>query len=250
MAQHSIAGNIMQTTDYDSIKKILVNRIIKDEHVNTLRCVIRKQGWLAPGLVWIDEKGEKFVVDGQHSKEACKLEGIPFRYTVMKEKPDVNFIASLNSHRKAWQNPQYLDAQCKDGKQGYIQFSIICKEKGISIENLLIILGIDTSGHESGLHKFREGHLDKTFLKTDWNTVTLKIQQWKELSKVYGTTHKCLLRSMIRIQSLCPTYSHVTMVVQCKAQPNKCKQYTKTGELIPVLLEIYNHRLSKNKIEI
>jgi hypothetical protein len=250
MKKDSVAGNIMQSVDYDSFRYLSFNRPINEEHVATLRGVIKKQGWLAPGLVWTNKDGIKYTVDGQHSKEACRLEGIPFRYTTMDEEPDINFLASLNSNRKSWKNPQYLSAHCLTGKKGYIEFSHFCKHQSISIENLLIILGIDTSSHASGIKNFQQGRHDSLFLKADWNKTATVAQQWKELSKVYGTTNKGLLRSMIRIQTLCPKYSHITMIVQCKAQPNSCKQFSKISELVPVLLNIYNHRLSKNKISI
>lgn len=251
MKKDSVAGNIMQSHDYDSFKRLSFNRPVLDEHVGTLRGVIKKQGWLTPGLVWIDKDGQKFTVDGQHSLQACKAEEVPFRYTIMNEEPDINFLASLNSNRKSWKNPQYLSAHCLTGKKGYIEFSHFCRHHGVSIENLLIMLGIDTSGHcSSGISNFRQGRLDSLFMKTDWDTISTRAQQWKELSKVYGTTNKGLLRSMIRIQTLCPKYSHITMIVQCKAQPDKCKHYTKIGQLVPVLLDIYNHRLRKNNISI
>lgn len=103
------------------------NRSIKQNHVERLERVIKKNGYCAGRPILVDQDG--LIVDGQHRYLACKHLGIE---APIEQVDNFDLVATLNSTQLNWSLRDYVNFYAVKGIADYIILDALCKEKEIS----------------------------------------------------------------------------------------------------------------------
>lgn len=109
-----IIGNIYETHDYDSFKKLLGNRDVKN--VDNIKKSISDVGQLVVPII-VNEKME--IIDGQNRFDAWEINNLPIYYIICKGYGIRECIA-MNTTSSKWNIEDYIKCYAKYGYYDYI----------------------------------------------------------------------------------------------------------------------------------
>jgi hypothetical protein len=130
-----------------------INRGITPKHVTKIAKSIRKYGMLRPVIVvetnLFSGKKERYIIDGQHSYNACLSLGIEIPYVVINNLNTIEdiiaCIASFNASSKSWTTFDYVYAWAAV-KEDYRQLNQLYEQFDLEFDT---ILTATTSGYNS-----------------------------------------------------------------------------------------------------
>lgn len=103
------------------------NRTISRNHVDRMKELIRKHGYLNSFPIIVNEEG--LIIDGQHRYLACKELGI--EPPIVQEK-SFDITPIINSTQLKWSTKDYVKYYAAKGYEDYMILEQICKNKNIS----------------------------------------------------------------------------------------------------------------------
>ena len=132
---------VMVTDNYSQFKKLLGNREITPNRVNTIKESILKIGY-QPSPILVNEKKE--VIDGQGRLAACEALGLPIYY-IEKAGLTINDCISMNKKMESWKIKDYINSYADRKRPAYVKLKEDLKEyKPLTWENLLVVKGKGT----------------------------------------------------------------------------------------------------------
>ena len=112
------------------LKLTEANRLIRRPHVDRLKEIIEKNGYLDGCPIICDEDG--FIIDGQHRYVACKELNVEPPIIVLKMKNAFDMAPLMNSTQMSWGIRDYVHYWAVKGYPDYIIMEQICKAKDLS----------------------------------------------------------------------------------------------------------------------
>lgn len=136
----SIINNVvaMNVTDYDLFNILNCNRDINKSHVERIKRLIERNGFLISSFVLVDEFFN--ILDGQHRFEAQKKLGLPIR-TLMIKGLTSKHMKLLNTASKNWSYADAVKYYASLGDKNYITLNKILKDyKSLGVTVVLNLL--------------------------------------------------------------------------------------------------------------
>ena len=106
------------------------NRKIKRPHVDRLKEIISKNGYLEGCPIICDKDG--FIIDGQHRYVVCKELKLEPPIVVLEMENAFDMAPLMNSTQMRWGIPDYVHYWAVKGLPDYIILEQICKSKDLS----------------------------------------------------------------------------------------------------------------------
>ena len=104
---------VMMTDNYSQFNKLLGNREITPNRVNTIKESILKIGY-QPSPILVNEKKE--VIDGQGRLAACEALSLPIYY-IEKAGLTIDDCISMNRKMESWKIKNYIDCYAFSGNK-------------------------------------------------------------------------------------------------------------------------------------
>ena len=136
----SIINNVvaMNVTDYDLFNILNCNRDINKNHVERIKRLIERNGFLISSFVLVDEFFN--ILDGQHRFEAQKKLGLPIR-TLMIKGLTSKHMKLLNTASKNWSYADAVKYYASLGDKNYITLNKILEDyKQLGLSTVLNLL--------------------------------------------------------------------------------------------------------------
>jgi ParB-like nuclease domain len=222
-----------QTQNYDQFKSILSNREVDFKHVKKLAIAIQDKNLLHLNPITVNKNME--VVDGQHRLEAARQLNIPIYY-IVDDTIDRKDISTLNSHKKNWQLPDYLNFWTIEGKEDYkaVSHFLNTYPKFPTTTALQLLAGTTTNV----LVDFREG-----IYTVENHEQAVELANALEVLEGYCdfAYHSTFIKVFIRLfrQDI---FSMEVFIHQIKKQQRSFVKCVNDKQYIAMLLEIYNYR--------
>ena len=132
---------VMMTDNYSQFNKLLGNREITPNRVNTIKESILKIGY-QPSPILVNEKKE--VIDGQGRLAACEALGLPIYY-IEKAGLTIDDCISMNRKMESWKIKNYIDCYASRKFPAYVALKEDLREyKSLTWKQLLTIKGRGT----------------------------------------------------------------------------------------------------------
>lgn len=132
---------VMMTDNYSQFNKLLGNREITPNRINTIKESILKIGY-QPSPILVNEKKE--VIDGQGRLAACEALSLPIYY-IEKAGLTIDDCISMNRKMESWKIKNYIDCYASRKFPAYVALKEDLREyKSLTWEQLLTIKGRGT----------------------------------------------------------------------------------------------------------
>lgn len=129
---------VMITDNYSQFKKLLGNREVTPNRINTIKDSILKIGY-QPSPILVNEKKE--VIDGQGRLAACEALRIPI-YFIEKKGLTIDDCVNMNKKMESWKIKNYIDSYADRKFPAYVKLKEDLKSfKPLTWEQLLVIKG-------------------------------------------------------------------------------------------------------------
>lgn len=129
------------------LKLTEANRSLKRPHIDRLKGIIEKNGYLTGCPIICDKDG--FIIDGQHRYVACKELKIEPPIVVLEMDNAFDMAPVMNSSQLRWGTADYVHYYAMKGYPDYIVLEQICKEKGLKpsvVYNIVTGKSVDKGG--------------------------------------------------------------------------------------------------------
>lgn len=222
------------------------NRDIVRPHVERLKELIRKYGYINSLPIIVDEDG--MIIDGQHRFIACQELKIEPPIVV-----DASFdiVPILNSTQLRWTIVDYVKYYAAKGYEHYVVLEQLCKAKDLKpgiIYNIIFGKSVDKTGLARSAAKFPLK--DGSFKFPDLSKKGLdKIE--RKIDKVMHLVHLLNLpktdRLIIAIARLATDPHFVFDTMEAKIEYQKARIYrcSTIQEYMQMLANIYNNKNTK-----
>ncbi|OOG19157.1 hypothetical protein BWD42_04200 [Sphingobacterium sp. CZ-UAM] len=230
-----------KTKDYDQFSTVASNREVDNKHVKHLIKAIRKKNLLHLNPILVDTNLN--VIDGQHRLEAARAMEVDIYYMVDSSisKSD---IADLNSNKKNWSVMDYINYYTVEKKPGFgVLSKFIANHPAIPVSAVISLLnpfGIRDS------ENLKKGYVDVSN-EAKANEIA-GLLKW--LRNHYDGAYNGSVIKVIREMYEHPDFKVELFEKKILDQPRslvKCVGFKQYKEMF---LEIYNYKLSKNKVEL
>lgn len=239
----TIDHRIQQTTDYDLFKDIGSNRETDSKHVNRLARSIQDKNLLHIHPIVVDMHMR--VIDGQHRLEAAKQLGVPVFFVVdgAIEKKD---ISRLNTNQKNWNMMDYINYYTVEKIPEYIELSKFINHYEHLKPSAAIALCSSTLTSRSA--DIKQGYMDIDNINRAYEVA----ENLKEIYRKYQEDFIWDSRFPIALARAMRDSNFNMEVFYEKIDGNRrafvrCVTVLDTVKMVQ---EIYNYKLSKNKIAI
>jgi hypothetical protein len=230
------------TTNYSMFKEFSSNREIDEKHVRKLVREIQNRNLLAVNPILVDHN--MHVVDGQHRLEAAKVLGVPIFYIVGDVRRDD--ISKINSNQKNWGLMDYLNYYTIEGKKAYLQISNLINHYPRITHSALVALSDPELTRSSD--KIKNGLLDTGNIEFARQVceVIMHLHELYGYEFVFDSKFPLALGSAMDNENfdLGTMYEKIAISPRSFVRCHSSKEYKKMIE------EIYNYKVSKNKIEL
>lgn len=141
-----------KTLEYSWFKTIKENRPVLESWVVKLMESIVAIGFIYGRAIIVTTEG--FIIDGQHTFEACKRLGLPIYYQVVKG-DYTDIMIKLNTFTHKWQLAEFIDLWAGKGKEDYVRLKEFMVTHKVTANYALNIL-MGRPGGRDGL-KYKAG---------------------------------------------------------------------------------------------
>lgn len=228
-----------KTTNYEIFGDIASNRELDPRHVNRLKKAIQEKNLLHLNPIIVDE--ENRVIEGQHRLEAAKQLQLPIYY-ITDSNVDKSDIAALNTNKKNWSVQDYINFHCVEKKPGFnILAKFISEHPHIPISaavQLLSPLGRRRS------EEIKSGYVDVGNI--DMAEQIADFIKWlrNHFDHAYSGTVIQAIRKLYEAEGFDPEY----LKQKIEGQPRSVVKCIKSSHYLEMFLEIYNYKLSINRL--
>lgn len=237
-----------ETTDYDIFKKIPGNRDVIEQHVKFLMEEIGKKPLFHIDPIRVDK--DMYLIDGQHRLEAARRLKVPVMYIVM-EGARYELMKAFNLHRP-WKIEDFIKTGAACGNTNLQRILSTAKEFKIPPAGLLRI--VRHGDNSKRINKIRTGNFD-LYLRDEEIEIIRKVTEVRQAfidhcgwswSSANRTTFLNILYQFLERED-------VELDVLLKRMEMKGKNviapFSQKG-FQRMLVEIYNYRATKKRIEI
>lgn len=142
---------IKKSKEYEKFSYYRFNREIDKSKVSKIADSIVKYDVLRPILV----DHTLFIIDGQHTFEACRMVDCEVPYIIMNIDTEKipPLMATLNSTSKTWALSNYLDMWSSLNRKSYIYLKSKMSEYNLKVTEIIMVMGRNKDFNQ----KFREG---------------------------------------------------------------------------------------------
>lgn len=231
-----------ETTDYSIFKDITSNRELNEKHVKRLMRAISSRNLLHVNPILVSNNMS--VIDGQHRLEAAKRLKLPIFYI----QADLNRrdISKLNTNQKNWNLMDYINFYTLEGIPEFKEFvSFYNHNREFKITTLLCLTNID--GKRNG-DQVKEG-----FIQLDNMIQAQAVCDFcREMTDKYGYD---FMYDSTWAQAMKKAMDHDNFDMdyfkdKIAGAPRRLVPCRKKMEYQEMIEEIYNYKLSKNKIQL
>lgn len=234
---------MQSTTNYAQFKEVSANREIDSRHVKKLAAAIKKKNLLRinPIIVNADLK----VIDGQHRLAAAELLQVPIYYI---EDDDLEFgdISKLNSNQKNWSMMDYINFYAVEKVHSFQEFSrFASKHSEFKVSGLLAIVNEDTQRNTKAI---KEGFLNVFDIPAAEEVCAIcrKLHELYGYEFVFDSTFPIALKKALQTSK----FELSNLYAKIEAAPRAFVPCRNVKEYARMIEEIYNYKLSSNKISI
>lgn len=228
-----------QTTNYDIFKSITSNREVNNSHVRTLVKAISKKNLLHLNPVICNSSLE--VIDGQHRLEAAKFLGVPVFYIVDNNIGKAD-IANINSNSKNWSIMDYINFWTVEKAKGFDKLSsFISENPEIKPSTCITLISSDSVRDTKSI---KEGHVN--VLNFHFATEVAKVLKF--FRNYYENTYESKFIMALTDLMGHPDFKLDNLKLQVENQPRSLVRCVSRKQYLEMLLDIYNYKLSKNRL--
>ena len=231
---------VKETNNYSLFKSITSNREVNMAHVRKLAKAIQKNNMLHLNPIIVDNNMN--VIDGQHRLEAAKLLEISLFYVIDNEvsKDD---IASLNSNKLNWRTIDYVNYWTVEKRAGFdVISSFISRNPLLPISTCIQLLN---EFNERSTEDIMNGHCNVNGLEKAEETVKILNFISEYFKHAYSGKFVAAIRAMVRHD----LFDFENFKMKVEEQPRSLVSCVTTKQYLQMLSEIYNYKLSKNRID-
>ena len=237
----------LKTFKLKDIKISEANRDIALPHVERLKDMIKKYGYINSLPIIVDEDG--LIIDGQHRYLACKALGIEPPIIV-----DASFdiVQILNSTQLKWATKDYVKYYAAKGYEHYVILEQLCKAKNLKpsvVYNILFGKCVEKTGLSrtgARISPLKDGSFKfPDITKKGLDKVERKIDRVMKLINLLGLPKTD--RLIIAISRLATDKNFVFDTMEAKINYQKARVYrcSTIQEYMQMLANIYNNKNSK-----
>lgn len=233
---------MQNTTDYSMFKDFSSNREIDEKHVRKLVAAIEKRNLLSVNPILVDK--EFRVIDGQHRLEAAKILKVSIFYIVGDVRRDD--ISRINSNQKNWSQMDYINYWTIEGKKDYVRLSSLINHYPQFQTSALICLCHPELRRSS--EAIRTGSLDSSnsdFAVSVCNTI-MELHEKYLYDFVFDSRFPISLAKAMQADG----FKLENLLLKIDSSPRSFVACHTTRQYTDMINEVYNFRLSKNKIEL
>jgi hypothetical protein len=237
-------SEVRVTTEYSMFKFDPLNRSVKPNKLTKLKqSISRTNGNLQ--AVLIDQKGN--IIDGQHRFVACKLLGLPVKYTIADSGYKTSDMLELNNNGSGWVATDFAEYHAKQGNPNYEIFLKYKKQfpelkDGILcsiLENRYTLK--DTTTGSMSKRGFQEG----TFIVMQENKAKTLLNHLREISSFYqGWNRRAFIYALIHLSN-CKDFNWDKFISKLQIRHVSLFDYPKAEDFVKVLGDVYNYRERK-----
>ena len=246
-------GKIFRTFDYSVFKFLPENRELIDLQKNKIKSLMQLDDDLHLHPIIVNENME--IVDGQHRFEAAKALDREIFY-VIDDNYNSHKLISINTSQRTWSTANYLRYWCQHSGEDYLKLARFMKEKGLSLQAVFHWL----DDHETctgsncynykfkhGLYKFNPTEKDIELLEWARRFMEyLRDKNYKPLRSLESNPfHKGLKRFLTS-----PFVNKESFFQKLQIVPFTFHNWLYYGDYLEQLVNIYNFRRSKDKLQI
>ncbi len=244
---------VQMTTEYETIKHIVGNRLVNPSHVETLKISMTEKQLLIPAIV--NEKMQ--VIDGQHRLQACIELDLPFYYVIV-DGYGLEDVQRMNTNMKNWTTLDFMQTYLDLYKAGHKEYvSYVRLNEFINKYNIPLNAGITISDFTKtdGIKDVSFKHGSFIFSDTLANSAGLFIEEVIEIfsglhdKKWYGISflkayadfyyfHEYEASTMIKKQGIIATGTKQSLPFH---------DVSGTAGYRNMILEAYNHTTARSK---
>jgi hypothetical protein len=229
------------TKDYTIFKEISSNREVDPKHVKRLVRSIEDNNLLHLNPIIVNENMQ--IIDGQHRLEAARQLGVDICY-VMSEDVTKEDIATLNSVSKKWSTMDYVNHFTVEKNPSFIKLSnLINKFPDVAVSTLLRLISEDG---RRDMNALREGYVDVTNIDRAY-TLFGMIGDLKTIYAYEFLTDRSFIIAFNKVIHK-KDFSFDHLKGKIAESPRSFVRCRKESEYIKMILEVYNYKLSKNKL--
>lgn len=229
------------TLDYKIFGDFDSNRELDKRHVNRLKDAILHKNLLHLNPIIVDDY--RRVIDGQHRLEAAKELKVPVYYIVdtTVSKSD---ISHLNSNKKNWSLMDYINFYTVEKREGFgVLSKFLSEHPNIPVSAVIALL--NPSGRREA-KAVMEGILDVGNLSMANRIADFLRWLRNHYEFAYNSTVISVIRQMFEHQD----FDLEFFKQKIEGQPRSLVKCINAKQYREMFLEIYNYRLSVNRLEI
>lgn len=239
---------IYSTTEVSMFRHLHENRRINEAHVRALLDSFEKDGYLFT-IVYVNEKLE--IIDGQHRCEAAGRCGLPVFFMVMPGW-GMKEVTILNVNSRNWTILDFMETHARAGNPNYVRFKEFFDEHDFDVTICqLVVTGKRSAGY-AGTDHFRLG-----LMVVDDQQMAEAYQKARRISDFepfhpLGWKSRNFVKAMLTLFSA-KGYNHEHLMQRCNEHPDILLSRAKSlrvDEYLNLLLEKYNFRRSKERLEL
>jgi hypothetical protein len=244
--------NLIQTTDYDSLKVMPGNRAINERHVQRLMDSFKKE--YLTTVIYVNAQGQ--VVDGQHRVEAAKRLGLPL-WVASVNGYGLPQVQKFNSLSKTWSMKDYVHSYSNLGTKSYLQLKeFMDNNPDFGMMAAISICSNSSRGKRgkdvkvegkrtSKNSPFKDGEFEIADLPLAYENAG-KIRAYGEFFRGYNKTR--FVETMITLFKN-RKFKHDVMISKLRLQPSALVQCATIEQYKRIIEDIYNYK-SHSKVSL
>jgi hypothetical protein len=239
---------VYSTSNCTHFKRLKENRMINEAHVLALIDSFLNDGYLFT-ILYLNEKLE--IIDGQHRLEAAKRKSLPVYFMIMPGW-SIKEVTILNMNSRNWTIVDFMETHAKAGNPNYVRFKEFFDAYEFDVTVCQLIITGRRSGGYASSDEFRMG-----YMQVDEQQLTDAYLKAKKIMCLipfhpHGWKSRNFVEAMLLFFSM-KGYDHEHMIAKLTTYPDLMLREAKSlrvEEYVKILLEKYNFRRQKDKIEV
>ena len=238
----SKSNEILETRNYEQFKLYKQNRAISDQHVERIKVMMEKMGFLDGFPVVVDSQMN--IIDGQHRFEAAKRISIPVKYVMVNAscKKGIEMIPFINSTQKKWGVGEYLEYWCNIGLNTYKTLRDFQNYFKYPVDTCIMLLS-GRADRDEIRTTFRNGDLSIV----DLEGATQIAKQMLDFRTYYSFFNHALFMRALVIMMRNQNYNHKKMLSKLENYHKKVTKSTQIREYLLDLEIMYNFNDKKTE---
>lgn len=238
---------VQETTEYDKFQKLMANRDISRNHLNSLKAAIQQHPEiLRVQPILVNE--HLFIIDGQHRFQAAMELGLPIVYTVVNG-IGIEVARQMNILQRRWGPHDFAKSYAMSGNKHYRAYlQAVDDYEGLNHSTILLALhgtGVAEGGHLTSA--FRHGEFETGDITMARHNLD-RLLEIKDLVNVRMTNP--LAYALLQIFEV-PGFKYDRLIQKLKVAPKEMlHSSTNKREYLRMIEDIYNYDMGKNRVRL